>query len=93
MSFVTVRCYLFFVGNHSVAGTDRHHPWTRHGTEKHAVPCGLTVINPPSWPQEWYDGEKREIALTYKEYLDRVRADEVYQRAKKRHREQYAESG
>jgi hypothetical protein len=44
-------------------------------------------------PQEWYDGEKREIALTYKEYLDRVRADEAYQQAKERHREQYAESG
>lgn len=36
-------------------------------------------------PQEWYDDEKREIALVYKEYLDRVRDDEAYQRAKREH--------
>jgi len=32
-------------------------------------------------PQRWYDEEKREIALIYKRYLDRVRADEAYERA------------
>ncbi|ESS07297.1 MAG: DUF4385 family protein of unknown function, partial [uncultured archaeon A07HB70] len=30
-------------------------------------------------PQEWYDEEKREIALVYKEHLDEVREDETYQ--------------
>jgi hypothetical protein len=30
-------------------------------------------------PQTWYDEEKREIALVYKEYLDRVRDDSAYQ--------------
>jgi hypothetical protein len=39
-------------------------------------------------PQEWYDAEKRKIALVYREYLDRVREDDAYQRAKQRHREQ-----
>jgi hypothetical protein len=29
-------------------------------------------------PQQWYDAEKREIALVYKTYLDRVRQDETY---------------
>jgi hypothetical protein len=38
-------------------------------------------------PQEWYDEEKREIALVYREYLDRVREDEAYEDAKERHRE------
>jgi hypothetical protein len=42
-------------------------------------------------PQEWYDEEKREIALVYREYLDRVREDPAYERAKRQHREQYAE--
>ncbi|MFW6318037.1 MAG: DUF4385 family protein [Halorubrum sp.] len=32
-------------------------------------------------PQRWYDEEKREIALVYKDRLDRVRADDAYQRA------------
>ena len=42
-------------------------------------------------PQEWYDDEKREIALVYREYLDRVREDEAYERAKREHRERYGE--
>ncbi|MXR51777.1 DUF4385 family protein [Halovenus sp. WSH3] len=33
-------------------------------------------------PQRWYDEEKREIALIYKEYLDSVREDDAYGRAK-----------
>jgi len=40
-------------------------------------------------PQEWYDPEKREIALVYREYLDRVREDDAYRAAKRAHREQY----
>jgi len=40
-------------------------------------------------PQEWYDEEKREIALVYKKHLDRVRDDEAYQRRKDEWREQY----
>jgi hypothetical protein len=31
-------------------------------------------------PQEWYDEEKYEISQVYREYLDRVRDDETYQR-------------
>ncbi|NHN48588.1 DUF4385 family protein [Halostella sp. JP-L12] len=31
-------------------------------------------------PQRWYDGKKREVSLVYKEYLDRVREDDEYQR-------------
>jgi len=31
-------------------------------------------------PEEWYDEEKREISLVYKEYLDRVREDGTYRR-------------
>ncbi|MFB6255914.1 MAG: DUF4385 family protein [Haloplanus sp.] len=31
-------------------------------------------------PQEWYDEEKREIALVYRERLDAVREDETYRR-------------
>ena len=42
-------------------------------------------------PQEWYDPEKREIALVYREHLDRVREDDAYERAKREHREQYGE--
>ena len=42
-------------------------------------------------PQEWYDDEKRDIALVYKEHLDTVRADPAYEAAKRRHREQHAE--
>ncbi|WP_436923174.1 DUF4385 family protein [Halosimplex amylolyticum] len=42
-------------------------------------------------PQQWYDPEKREIAVTYREYLDRVREDEAYERAKRQHREHYGE--
>jgi hypothetical protein len=40
-------------------------------------------------PQEWYDDEKREIAVVYREYLDRVREDEAYERAKQEHRTEY----
>ena len=42
-------------------------------------------------PQEWYDAEKREIALTYKGYLDRVREDDRYQRLRERHRERHGD--
>lgn len=35
-------------------------------------------------PEEWYDEEKREISLVYKEYLDRVRGDETYRRLRER---------
>jgi hypothetical protein len=42
-------------------------------------------------PQQWYDEEKREIALVYKRALDTVREDEAYKRAKQHHHEQYAE--
>ncbi|MFB6303596.1 MAG: DUF4385 domain-containing protein [Haloferacaceae archaeon] len=31
-------------------------------------------------PQEWYDEEKRAIALVYKEHLDAVREDDHYRR-------------
>lgn len=44
-------------------------------------------------PQEWYDDEKREIALVYKRRLDRVRDDEAYERAKRRHRAEYGDDG
>jgi hypothetical protein len=30
--------------------------------------------------QEWYDDEKREIAVVYKQHLDRLRDDGTYQR-------------
>ena len=33
-------------------------------------------------PQQWYDEEKYEISQVYREYLDRVRADETYQQQK-----------
>jgi hypothetical protein len=33
-------------------------------------------------PIQWYDEEKREIALIYKDHLDSVRADDAYERAK-----------
>jgi hypothetical protein len=42
-------------------------------------------------PDRWYDEEKREIALVYKEYLDRVRDDEAYLDARKRHQAEYGE--
>ena len=42
-------------------------------------------------PQEWYDPEKRKIALVYREHLDRVREDDAYERAKREHRERYGE--
>lgn len=32
-------------------------------------------------PREWHDEEKREIALVYRRYLDRVREDDAYERA------------
>ncbi|MFB6205079.1 MAG: DUF4385 domain-containing protein [Haloglomus sp.] len=40
-------------------------------------------------PQQWYDEEKREIALVYKEALDEVRNDEEYQRRKAEWKEKY----
>lgn len=40
-------------------------------------------------PQQWYDEEKREIALVYKSYLDRVREDEVYRRMREEHEERW----
>ncbi|MEF8827698.1 MAG: DUF4385 family protein [Haloarcula sp.] len=43
-------------------------------------------------PQEWYDPEKREIALTYRERLDAVRSDPAYEEAKQAHAERYGES-
>ncbi|MDS0473582.1 DUF4385 domain-containing protein [Natrinema sp. 1APR25-10V2] len=39
-------------------------------------------------PQRWADPDKRAAALVFEKYWDRVREDEVYQRAKARHREQ-----
>ena len=42
-------------------------------------------------PQRWYDEEKREVSLVYKEYLDRVREDDEYQRRRAEHRERTAE--
>ncbi|WP_459194469.1 DUF4385 family protein [Halosimplex sp. J119] len=42
-------------------------------------------------PEEWYDPEKREIALVYREYLDRVRDDETYEEARREHRERHGE--
>jgi hypothetical protein len=38
-------------------------------------------------PEEWADREKREAALVFERYLERVRSDEVYQRARESHRE------
>ncbi|AUG48425.1 hypothetical protein BVU17_13155 [Haloarcula taiwanensis] len=43
-------------------------------------------------PQEWYDPEKREIALAYKEHLDAVREDPAYEQARQAHAERYGES-
>jgi len=40
-------------------------------------------------PQRWYDEEKREIALVYKERLDRVRADGAYRRMREEYEERY----
>ncbi len=37
-------------------------------------------------PTEWADEEKRAAALVFEEYLERVREDEAYQRAKECHR-------
>jgi hypothetical protein len=42
-------------------------------------------------PQEWYDEEKREIAVVFREHLDRVREDTAYETAKRDHRAAYAE--
>lgn len=39
-------------------------------------------------PEEWADEEKREAALIFEEWLEKVREDEAYQRAKEDHREQ-----
>jgi hypothetical protein len=40
-------------------------------------------------PQQWYDDEKREIALVYKDALDEVRADEEYQQRRDEWQETY----
>jgi len=42
-------------------------------------------------PQEWYDEEKREVALVYRDALDAVREDEAYERLKAAHRARYGE--
>ncbi len=36
-------------------------------------------------PQEWADEDKRNAALVFEEYWERVREDDAYQRAKERH--------
>lgn len=36
-------------------------------------------------PRKWYDAEKREIALVYREHLDAVRDDPAYDRTKQDH--------
>jgi hypothetical protein len=38
--------------------------------------------------EQWADEEKREAALVFEEYWERVREDERYREAKERHREQ-----
>jgi hypothetical protein len=43
-------------------------------------------------PQEWYDEEKRDISLVYRDRLDEVRDDDAYQQAKQRHQERYGKS-
>jgi hypothetical protein len=40
-------------------------------------------------PQRWSDEEKREVALVYKERLDRVREDETYRQMREEHEEGY----
>jgi hypothetical protein len=40
-------------------------------------------------PQEWYDEEKREIALRFETKWEQAREDEQYQRLKDEHREKY----
>jgi hypothetical protein len=40
-------------------------------------------------PQQWYDEEKREIALVYKRYLDRVREDGEYRERREEWTERY----
>jgi hypothetical protein len=42
-------------------------------------------------PEEWADPGKREAALRFEAYLERVRGDESYQEAKERHRERACE--
>jgi hypothetical protein len=37
-------------------------------------------------PEEWADAEKREAALIFENWLEKVREDEIYQRAKEDHR-------
>ena len=40
-------------------------------------------------PEEWYDDEKREIALRFEAKWERVREDDEYRRLKDEHREKY----
>ncbi|ERH10003.1 MAG: hypothetical protein J07HX64_01770 [halophilic archaeon J07HX64] len=42
-------------------------------------------------PQEWYDEEKREIAVVFREHLNRVREDSAYETAKREHQTAYAD--
>ncbi|ELY90200.1 hypothetical protein C483_11848 [Natrialba hulunbeirensis JCM 10989] len=43
-------------------------------------------------PEQWADPDKREAALVFESYWERVREDDAYQRAKERHREHTGES-
>jgi len=40
-------------------------------------------------PEHWADHDKREAALVFETWLEAVRADGTYRRAKKRHRERH----
>ena len=40
-------------------------------------------------PREWYDDEKREIALRFEAKWEQVREDDEYRRLKDEHREKY----
>ncbi|GAB3413585.1 DUF4385 domain-containing protein [Haloparvum alkalitolerans] len=40
-------------------------------------------------PQRWADSDKREAALVFETHLDRVREDDYYRAAKRRHRERW----
>jgi len=42
-------------------------------------------------PETWHDPEKREISTVYREYLDRVREDDAFERARRDHRERFGE--
>jgi hypothetical protein len=42
-------------------------------------------------PQQWYDEEKRQIASTYRDALDRVREDDAYWRLRAAHEREYGD--